>query len=133
MAISRSGDQSSDTRDTEASASMSSRRYSAASRRASTDSSSDDNATVIAGTCTKGMPISGRSASGGGNLSIRSIAVRTSSSTSSVSANASSDNVTVPTLDDASETTLRTPASPTTRSSMRRVMLSSTSAGLDPG
>ena len=82
---------------------------------------------------TRQSSTSGRSAPGGGNLSIASTAPSTALSTSVASANSATSTSIRPRPWVAVLTTRSTPGSPTTASSTRRLMSSSTSFADEPG
>ena len=133
MLISRSGTANGHTTDTEGRASKASRTSSARLRSSGCDNEDDATATVSTFRDTSANATSGCSASGGGNLSSRSTADWTSSSTSFGFANTSKSTTTVPKPSMAREVTRSTPASGIRRSSIRRLTSSSTSRALEPG
>ena len=133
IAISRSRVPRSVTSEMDGSSSSSLRTSSAASRNSFSLTIDDETASVIASTDSRASSICGRSAFCGGKFSMASTAFRTVCSTLSASAKVAISILAKPTPSVAVATTRSTPARPTTLSSTRRTMSSSTSRGDEPG
>ena len=131
-AISKSFAPIRDTRVTFGRVSSWSARYSAASRRLISPRS-EVTTKVMTSLTVSARSISGCSAFSGGKSAIRSTAASTSSFTSLSSTESFSSMVTRPMFSAAEERTSSMPSMPSTASSTRRVMASSTSLGVAPG
>ena len=130
IAISRSRVPRSVTSEMDGSSSSSLRTSSAASRSSFSFTIDDETARVIASMDSRASSISGRSAFGGGKFSMASTALRTAFSTLFASAKVAISILTKPMPSVAVATTRSTPARPTTLSSTRRTMFSSTATAV---
>ena len=133
IAISRSRVPLSVTCETEGNSSSSLRTSSAASRSASSPTSDDETARVIASMANRSSLISGGSAFIGGKFSMAPTALRTSLRTAPASAKVATSMRIRPLPSLAVATTRSTPARPVTACSMRRLTSCSTSCGDEPG
>ena len=133
IAISRSRVPSSLTWEMDGNPNNPSRSPSAASRSSFSATCDDETARVMTSIAARRTFTSGRSALRGGKFSILSTAPRTSSSTSETSAKSATSTSIRPRFWLAVLTTRSTPGNPTTASSTRRLMSSSTSRGDEPG
>ena len=133
MVISRSRVPLSTTWEMDGRASSSSRTSSAAYRNRLSETDDDETASVTTSRAVRMSSTCGRSATAGGKFSIPPTAFLTSSSTVSPSAKVANSISTRARPSVATATTRSTPDSPTTLSSMRRLMSSSISLGDEPG
>ena len=121
------------TSDTEGSVSRSSRRFSAAIRRSSSERVEEETEIVSTSTVSFLSATFGGRALAGGKFSMLSTAFLTLASTASASAKVSISTSIRAWPSEEVLTTRSTPSSPTTLSSTRRLMSSSTSLGEEPG